>query len=105
MLPVPIAVQGFKAASRRNSKIVEKLGRVDGEKLGSRPHLNLVRYTLYQIAGKQCCRSLVSEALDHDCEAYRKTVRRTSYPAARMERHLSRGSVLLLRADPKQLYS
>jgi hypothetical protein len=50
----------------RSAKIVELFGRVNGEKLGSRPLLNLVRQSLDQVAGKQRCRALVSEALNHN---------------------------------------
>ena len=46
MLSTSIAVQGFEAVARRNPQIVELFGRVDGEELGSRPTLNLVRDTL-----------------------------------------------------------
>lgn len=52
MLSPPIAVQGFKAIARRNPQIVELLGRVEGEKLGSPPALNLIGQTLNQVAGK-----------------------------------------------------
>jgi hypothetical protein len=38
--------QRFKSVARRNPQIVNLFGRVNGKKLGSRPLLNLVRYTL-----------------------------------------------------------
>jgi len=78
VLSAPIAAQRFKAVSRRSPQIIELFGRVDGQKLGSRPPLNLVRDILDQIAGKQCCRSLVGKAFDHDRGAYRKSVRKSS---------------------------
>src|SRR5256885_994141 len=46
VLSAAVAVQSFKAIARRNPQIVELLGRVDGEELGSRPALDLVRQSL-----------------------------------------------------------
>jgi hypothetical protein len=37
--------------------------------------LNLVRQSPDQVAGKYRCRTLVSEAFNHECRTYRKTVR------------------------------
>lgn len=78
-LSAPIAMQSFKAIARRNPQIVEPFGRVEGEKLGPTPALNLIGQALNRVAGKKCCRSLIAEALDHACNAYRRTVR-TSRP-------------------------
>ena len=52
MLSEPIAVQSFKAIARRNPQIVEPFSRVDREKLGSTPALNLIGQALNRVAGK-----------------------------------------------------
>src|ERR1700719_1276555 len=43
VLSASIAVQSFEAIARQSPQIVEPFGRIDGEKLRSRPPLNLVR--------------------------------------------------------------
>lgn len=73
MLSAPIAVQSFEAVARQSPQIVEPFRRVDGEKLGSRSALNLVRQSFDRVAGKQRCRSLVGEASDH---IVKRTVKR-----------------------------
>ena len=75
MLPAAISVQSFETIPRRDTQVVELFRRVDGEKLCSRPALNLVRQSPDQVAGKHGCRALVSEAFDHECATYRNTVR------------------------------
>jgi hypothetical protein len=52
MLSAPIAVQSFKAIARRNPQIVETFSRVDSEKLGSTPALNLIGQALNRVTGK-----------------------------------------------------
>lgn len=52
MLSAPIAVQSFKAIARRNPQIVGPFSRVEGEKFGSTPALNLVGQALNRVAGK-----------------------------------------------------
>ena len=74
-LSPPVAMQSFEPITRRHPQIVELLGRVHGKELGSRTALNLVRHGLDRITGKQRCRALVGEGLDHGCLAYRKAVR------------------------------
>jgi hypothetical protein len=71
----PVAMQSFEPISRRYPQIVEFFGRIHGKELGSCTALNLVRHGLDRITGKQRCRALVGEALDHGCVAYRKPVR------------------------------
>src|SRR6476661_8757270 len=93
VLATPVAVQSFEPIARRRSQIVELLGRVNGEQLGSRTALNLVRQGLDRITGKQRCRSRVGEALDHECKAYRKTVRQ-SMLRGRMDRGCRRARSL-----------
>jgi hypothetical protein len=66
MLPATISMQSFETIARRNTQIVELFCRLDGEKLCSRPPLKLVRQSSDQVAGKQCCRALVSEASNHE---------------------------------------
>ena len=96
MLSAPIAVQSFEAVARQSPQIVEPFRRVDGEKLGSRSALNLVRQSFDRVAGKQRCRSLVGEASDHECNTYRVTVRMSSFvrtvnryePTASIERDM-----------------
>src|SRR4051794_9869780 len=65
VLSTPAAMQGFEPIARRHSQIVELLSRVDRQELGSCTTLNLVRQGFDRIAGKQRCRALVGEALDH----------------------------------------
>ena len=65
VLSAPIAVQSFKAVAGRNPQIVELLGRVEGDKLGSAPALNLIGQIFDRIAGKKRCRSLIGEAFYH----------------------------------------
>lgn len=52
VLSAPIAVQSFKAIARRNPQIVEPFSRVESEKLGSTPALNLIGQALNRVAGK-----------------------------------------------------
>jgi len=52
VLAAPVAVQSFEPIARRNSQILKLLGRIDREKLGSRPTLNLVMQFPYPVAGK-----------------------------------------------------
>jgi hypothetical protein len=66
MLSAPIAVQRFKTVARRNEQIFNSFGRVDGEKLRSRPALNLARKNLDRIAGKRRSSAFVGEGPDHD---------------------------------------
>src|SRR3979411_2189834 len=75
VLSTPVAMQSFEPITRRHPQIVELLGRVHGKELGSCTALNLVRHGLDRITGKQSCRALVGEALDHEGVAYRKPVR------------------------------
>jgi len=65
VLAAAISVQSFKTVTRRNPEIIELPGRVDREKLGSRPGLNLIRKQSDDIAGEQCRCPLVREAPDH----------------------------------------
>src|SRR5882757_1282333 len=83
VLSTPVAMQGFEPITRRHPQIVELFGRVNGKELGSCAALNLVRHGLDRITGKQRCRALVGEALDHGGVAYRKPVR-----SSRLTRHL-----------------
>jgi hypothetical protein len=75
VLSATIPVQSFETIARRRTQVIELFRRVDGEKLCSRPALNLVRQSPDHVAGKQRCRTLVSEAFNHECGTYRKTVR------------------------------
>src|SRR5882724_3689533 len=75
VLSTPVAMQSFEPIARRHPQIVELFGRIHSKEPGSCTALNLVRHGLDRITGKQRCRALVGEALDHGCGAYRKTVR------------------------------
>src|SRR4051812_6970018 len=43
VLTAPVAVQSFKTIARRDPQIAKLPGRIDGEQLGSRAGLNLIR--------------------------------------------------------------
>ena len=75
MLTASIAVQGFEAIAWRDLKVIDLLCRVDGEKFGSRTALYLVGNAPDRVASKERDCTFVGEALDHDDEAYRITVR------------------------------
>jgi hypothetical protein len=62
VLPEPIAVQGFETIARRRAQIFELFRRIDGEKLCSRPALNLVGQSLDNMAGKERSRALAGKA-------------------------------------------
>jgi hypothetical protein len=66
MLPAAISVQRFETIARRGAQVLEPFRRVDGEEFCSRSPLNLVRQSPNQVAGKYCCRMLVSEAFNHN---------------------------------------
>jgi hypothetical protein len=71
VLSMPVTVQRFQTIARRNTQIVELFGGVNNEKLAPRSTLNLIRYSLDDVARKHRCRVLVSEAFDHGDKAYR----------------------------------
>jgi len=52
MLSASIAEQRFETVTRRNAQIVELLGRIECEKLGSAAALNLIGQTLNHVAGE-----------------------------------------------------
>ena len=75
MLAASATVQGFQAIAWRDAKVIDFLCRVDGKKFGSRTALDLIRNVPNRVASKERDRTFVGEALDHDDEAYRITVR------------------------------
>ncbi len=66
MLSAAIPVQSFEMIARRDAQIFELLRRIDGKKLCSHPALNLIRQAFDEVASKQRCRALVSEAFNHN---------------------------------------
>jgi hypothetical protein len=49
VLAAPVAVQSFEPIAWRNSQMIKRLGRIDPEKLSSRPTLNVVVQLLYPV--------------------------------------------------------
>ena len=75
MLTASVSLQAFEAVAWRDLKVIDLLCRVDGKKFGSRTALDLVGNAPNRVASEESGRTFVREALDHDREAYRITVR------------------------------